>query len=81
MNARTAADSEQGNPQVVTSLTRASLQSPMAECLLVRYATMTLMAERDQQVERVLMAYLDSCLRTKNEMVRRNAVRKQSCGR
>merc|ERR1719327_16683 len=32
-----------------------SLQSPMAECLLVRYATMTLMAERDQQVERVLM--------------------------
>merc|ERR1719359_1927670 len=49
--------------KVVTSLTRASLQSPMAECLLVRYATMTLMAE------------LDSCLRTKNEMVTFEAAR------
>merc|ERR1719247_1935990 len=47
--------------KVVTSLTRASLQSPMAE--------------RDQQVERVLMAYLDSCLRTKNEMVTFEAAR------
>jgi len=61
--------------KVVTGLTRQSLGSPMAECLLVRYATMTLLTERDQTVERTLMAYLDSCLRTKHEMVTFEAAR------
>eukprot|EP00437_Effrenium_voratum_P035611 CAMPEP_0181481466 /NCGR_PEP_ID=MMETSP1110-20121109/44330_1 /TAXON_ID=174948 /ORGANISM="Symbiodinium sp., Strain CCMP421" /LENGTH=286 /DNA_ID=CAMNT_0023606967 /DNA_START=7 /DNA_END=863 /DNA_ORIENTATION=+ len=55
--------------KVVTSMARNSLKSPMAECLLIRYATQTLMSERDASVEKTLMSYLDSCLRHKSEMV------------
>lgn len=61
--------------KVVTSMARNSLKSPMAECLLIRYATQTLMSERDAQVEKTLMSYLDSCLRHKSEMVTYEAAR------
>ncbi|CAK9002216.1 unnamed protein product [Durusdinium trenchii] len=39
------------------------------------YATQTLMSERDAQVEKTLMSYLDSCLRHKSEMVTYEAAR------
>merc|ERR1719409_1941823 len=55
--------------KVVTNLAKSQLKSPMAECLLIRYATQALMTERDQTIEKVLMQYLDSCLRHKSEMV------------
>lgn len=61
--------------KVVTSLAKSQLKSPMAECLLVRYATQALTTERDPQVEKTLMAYLDSCLRHKSEMVTYEAAR------
>jgi len=59
----------------VTKIAKSQLKSPMAECLLIRYATQVLMAERDSSVEKTLMAYLDSCLRHKNEMVTYEAAR------
>jgi len=61
--------------KVVTSLAKSQLKSPMAECLLIRYASQALMTERDPSVEKVLMQYLDSCLRHKNEMVTYEAAR------
>jgi len=59
----------------VTKIAKSQLKSPMAECLLIRYATQVLMAERDPAVERTLMSYLDSCLRHKSEMVTYEAAR------
>mmetsp|Transcript_61777 Transcript_61777/g.188645 ORF Transcript_61777/g.188645 Transcript_61777/m.188645 type:complete len:926 (-) Transcript_61777:170-2947(-) len=61
--------------KVVTSLAKSQLKSPMAECLLVRYATHTLMTERESSIEKTLMSYLDSCLRHKSEMVTYEAAR------
>merc|ERR1719326_1024317 len=61
--------------KVVTSLAKSSLKSPMAECLLIRYASQALMSDRDPSVEKMLMSYLDSCLRNKNEMVTYEAAR------
>lgn len=56
--------------KVVTSLAKSTLKSPMAECLLVRYATQALLSDaRDTGIEKTLMVYLESCLRHKNEMV------------
>mmetsp|Transcript_26580 Transcript_26580/g.61038 ORF Transcript_26580/g.61038 Transcript_26580/m.61038 type:complete len:926 (+) Transcript_26580:127-2904(+) len=55
--------------KVVTSLAKSQMKSPMAECLLVRYATQALMTERDITIEKTLISYLDSCLRHKSEMV------------
>jgi coatomer protein complex subunit gamma len=61
--------------KVVMSMAKSSNKSPMAECLLIRYATNTLMSERDATVEKTLMIYLDSCLRHKSEMVTYEAAR------
>merc|ERR1719181_1794553 len=61
--------------KVVTSLAKSNLKSPMAECLLIRYASQALMSDRDPSVEKMLMSYLDSCLRHKNEMVTYEAAR------
>jgi len=61
--------------KVVTSLAKSNLKSPMAECLLVRYASQALMSDRDPSIEKMLMSYLDSCLRHKNEMVTYEAAR------
>eukprot|EP00933_Yihiella_yeosuensis_P036468 TRINITY_DN30218_c0_g1_i1.p1 TRINITY_DN30218_c0_g1~~TRINITY_DN30218_c0_g1_i1.p1 ORF type:complete len:922 (+),score=176.87 TRINITY_DN30218_c0_g1_i1:108-2873(+) len=61
--------------KVVTGLARSQLKSNMAETLLIRYATQTLMTERDAQIEKTLMSYLDSCLRHRSEMVTYEAAR------
>jgi len=61
--------------KVVTSLAQGQLKSPMAECLLVRYAAQALMTERDSGIEKTLMTYLDNCLRHKSEMVTYEAAR------
>jgi coatomer protein complex subunit gamma len=61
--------------KVVLGLAKASSKSPMAECLLIRYATQILTTERDQQIEKTLISYLDSCLRHKSEMVCYEAAR------
>jgi coatomer protein complex subunit gamma len=61
--------------KVVTGLVKNQQKSPLAECLLIRYAGLTLTTDRDPSVEKVLMAYLDSCLRSKNEMVTYEAAR------
>mmetsp|Transcript_26834 Transcript_26834/g.58346 ORF Transcript_26834/g.58346 Transcript_26834/m.58346 type:complete len:935 (+) Transcript_26834:218-3022(+) len=55
--------------KVITSFAKGQLKSPLAECSLIRYATQTLMAERDSGIEKTLMTYMDNCLRHKNEMV------------
>ncbi|CEM15171.1 unnamed protein product [Vitrella brassicaformis CCMP3155] len=54
--------------KVVSQLTKSFGKSPMAECLLIRYATQVLKAERDSALEHALMDYLESCLRHKSEM-------------
>eukprot|EP00930_Biecheleria_cincta_P060684 TRINITY_DN462_c0_g1_i1.p1 TRINITY_DN462_c0_g1~~TRINITY_DN462_c0_g1_i1.p1 ORF type:complete len:944 (-),score=203.64 TRINITY_DN462_c0_g1_i1:195-2975(-) len=61
--------------KVVISMAKSQMKSPMAECLLIRYATQTLLAERDASIEKTLMSYLDSCLRHKSEMVTYEAAR------
>jgi coatomer protein complex subunit gamma len=61
--------------KVVTSLAKSQMKSPMAECLLIRYASQSLQTERDPAMEKTLMTYLDSCLRHKNEMVMYEAAR------
>lgn len=61
--------------KVVTGLAKNQLKSPLAESLLIKYATQTLMSDRDPSVEKVLISYLDSCLRTKSEMVTYEAAR------
>merc|ERR1740121_31097 len=61
--------------KVITGLAKGQLKSPMAECLLVRYACQSLMHDRDASIEKTLMAYLDSCLRHKSEMVTYEAAR------
>mmetsp|Transcript_49427 Transcript_49427/g.159522 ORF Transcript_49427/g.159522 Transcript_49427/m.159522 type:complete len:927 (+) Transcript_49427:119-2899(+) len=61
--------------KVVTNFAKGTLKSPVAECLLIRYATHTLMADRDAAIEKTLMTYLDNCLRHKNEMVMYEAAR------
>mmetsp|Transcript_116325 Transcript_116325/g.329047 ORF Transcript_116325/g.329047 Transcript_116325/m.329047 type:complete len:929 (+) Transcript_116325:105-2891(+) len=61
--------------KVVMGLAKTSSKSPLAECLLIRYAAQTLMTERDSAVEKTLMAYLDSCLRNSNSMVSFEAAR------
>lgn len=61
--------------KVVTGLAKGQLKSPMAECLLIRYATQALTCERDSGVEKTLLVYLDSCLRHKSEMVTYEAAR------
>lgn len=61
--------------KVVTQLAKSQMKSPLAECLLIRYATQILITERDPSVEKILMVYLDNCLRHKNEMVTYEAAR------
>merc|ERR1740121_2642898 len=61
--------------KVVTGFSKGQLKSPMAECLLVRYACQSLKHDRDASIEKTLMAYLDSCLRHKSEMVTYEAAR------
>ncbi|XP_020088256.1 coatomer subunit gamma-2 [Ananas comosus] len=57
--------------KLVTSLTRGSVRSPLAQCLLIRYTSQVIResSTNSQTGERPFFDYLESCLRHKAEMV------------
>ncbi|KAJ8467044.1 hypothetical protein OPV22_029596 [Ensete ventricosum] len=57
--------------KLVTSLTKGSLRSPLAQCLLIRYTSQVIKesSTNTQAGERPFFDYLESCLRHKSEMV------------
>lgn len=64
--------------KVITQLAKQTLRSPMAECLLLRYASTALMAkDSDPAIQKPLMTYIDGCLRAKMkaEMVTHEAAK------
>ncbi|XP_055381634.1 uncharacterized protein LOC129612154 [Condylostylus longicornis] len=61
--------------KVVGTLTATPLKSPLAECLLIRYATRILRAEKDPALERSLIDYLGSRLHHRSEMTVLEAAR------
>ncbi|KAK3420891.1 hypothetical protein EUGRSUZ_G00444 [Eucalyptus grandis] len=63
--------------KLVTSLTRGSVRSPLAQCLLIRYTSQVIheSAGNSQTGERPFFDYLESCLRHKAEMVILEAAR------
>lgn len=60
--------------KLVTSMTKASIRSPYAHCLLIKY-TSQVMEEDPNSIERGFYSYLESCLRNKNDMVIYEAAR------
>ncbi|KAG2318618.1 hypothetical protein Bca4012_055179 [Brassica carinata] len=63
--------------KLVGSLTRGSVRSPLAQCLLIRYTSQVIrdMANHGQSGERPFYDFLESCLRHKAEMVILEAAR------
>ncbi|KAJ3694680.1 hypothetical protein LUZ60_000057 [Juncus effusus] len=62
--------------KLVTSLTKGSVRSPLAQCLLIRYASQVIRESgMNQAGERPYFDYLESCLRHKAEMVILEAAR------
>ncbi|XP_065020535.1 coatomer subunit gamma-2-like isoform X2 [Musa acuminata AAA Group] len=57
--------------KLVTSLTKGSVRSPLAQCLLIRYTSQVIRESsmNTQAGERPFFDYLESCLRHKSEMV------------
>ncbi|KAJ6906779.1 coatomer subunit gamma-like isoform X1 [Populus alba x Populus x berolinensis] len=56
--------------KLVTSLTRGTVRSPLAQCLLIRYATQVIRESANTQTgDRPFYDFLESCLRHKAEMV------------
>ncbi|KAI5577260.1 hypothetical protein BDE02_09G101000 [Populus trichocarpa] len=56
--------------KLVTSLTRGTVRSPMAQCLLIRYASQVIRESANTQTgDRPFYDFLESCLRHKAEMV------------
>ncbi|CAK9218113.1 unnamed protein product [Sphagnum troendelagicum] len=57
--------------KLVSSLTRGSVRSPLAQCLLIRYTSQVIAesAPNTQTGDRPYYDYLEGCLRHKNEMV------------
>ncbi|CAL9116578.1 unnamed protein product, partial [Musa acuminata var. zebrina] len=57
--------------KLVTSLTKGSVRSPLAQCLLIRYTNQVIResSSNTQAGERPFFDYLESCLRHKAEMV------------
>ncbi|KAJ7535408.1 hypothetical protein O6H91_12G032000 [Diphasiastrum complanatum] len=57
--------------KLVTSLTRGSVRSPLAQCLLIRYTSQVIKesATNTQTGDRPFYDYLEGCLRHKTEMV------------
>ncbi|AES89090.1 putative coatomer/calthrin adaptor appendage subdomain, coatomer gamma subunit [Medicago truncatula] len=57
--------------KLVTSLTRGSVRSPLAQCLLIRYTSQVIRESGNitQSGERPFYDFLESCLRHKSEMV------------
>ncbi|XP_038971627.1 coatomer subunit gamma-2-like isoform X2 [Phoenix dactylifera] len=63
--------------KLVTSLTRGSVRSPLAQCLLIRYTSQVIRESsvNTQTGERPFLDFLESCLRHKAEMVILEAAR------
>ncbi|XP_057749536.1 coatomer subunit gamma-2 [Arachis stenosperma] len=57
--------------KLVTSLTRGTVRSPLAQCLLIRYTSQVIResGNNTQPGDRPFYDYLESCLRHKSEMV------------
>ncbi|KAH1252131.1 Coatomer subunit gamma [Glycine max] len=56
--------------KLVTSLTRGTVRSPLAQCLLIRYTSQVIHESgHTQSGERPFYDYLESCLRHKSDMV------------
>ncbi|KAL2636672.1 hypothetical protein AAZV13_06G011500 [Glycine max] len=56
--------------KLVTSLTRGTVRSPLAQCLLIRYTSQVIHESGNTQSgERPFYDYLESCLRHKSDMV------------
>eukprot|EP00899_Mesostigma_viride_P023430 jgi/Mesvir1/4271/Mv22231-RA.1 len=58
--------------KLVTSLTKGTVRSPLAQCLLIRYTTQVIeenTGEVEGEGERPFYRYLEGCLRHKSEMV------------
>jgi coatomer protein complex subunit gamma len=57
--------------KLVTSLTRGSVRSPLAQCLLIRYTSQVIRESGNttQSGDRPFYDFLESCLRHKSEMV------------
>ena len=63
--------------KLVSSLTRGSVRSPLAQCLLIRYTSQVIReSSNTQSGDRPFFDYLESCLRHKAEMVILEAARK-----
>lgn len=64
--------------KLVSSLTRGSVRSPLAQCLLIRYTSQVIResSTNTQNGDRPFFDYLESCLRHKAEMVILEAARK-----
>jgi len=50
-------------------------RSPQTECLLINFAVSMILSDRDPQIERVLLGYLDTCLKNKSDIVTFEAAR------
>ncbi|KAJ7558871.1 hypothetical protein O6H91_04G059500 [Diphasiastrum complanatum] len=63
--------------KLVTSLTRGSVRSPLAQCLLIRYTSQVIKesATNTQTGDRPFYDYLEGCLRHKTDMVTLEAAR------
>ncbi|GJN24846.1 hypothetical protein PR202_gb12614 [Eleusine coracana subsp. coracana] len=62
--------------KLVTSLTRGSVRSPLAQCLLIRYTSQVIRESgANQGGDRPFFDFLESCLRNKAEMVILEAAR------
>ncbi|XP_061977598.1 coatomer subunit gamma [Populus nigra] len=55
--------------KLVTSLTRGTVRSPLAQCLLIRYTSQVIRESSTQTGDRPFYDFLESCLRHKAEMV------------
>ncbi|KAM0896208.1 hypothetical protein ACQ4PT_023337 [Festuca glaucescens] len=63
--------------KLVSSLTKGSVRSPLAQCLLIRYTSQVIRESMNtQNGDRPFFDYLESCLRHKSEMVILEAARK-----
>ena len=50
-------------------------RSPQTECLLINFAVSMILSDRDPQIERVLLGYLETCLKNKSDIVTFEAAR------
>lgn len=55
--------------KIVTQLSKGSLRSPLATCLLIRYTSNLLHEDMNATDARAAYSFLESCLRHKNDMV------------